>query len=77
MKPKISNPTENIVEMDIKKIDKSSSCSYCGKTTRRKYRPFCSERCAQLDLGHWLNEDYRIPILEYDNMDDLENDVPD
>ncbi len=26
------------------------------------YRPFCSERCRLVDLGKWLNEDYRIPV---------------
>jgi len=25
------------------------------------YRPFCSERCKLVDLGKWLNEEYRIP----------------
>jgi endogenous inhibitor of DNA gyrase (YacG/DUF329 family) len=24
------------------------------------YRPFCSQRCQQVDLGRWLNEEYRI-----------------
>lgn len=24
--------------------------------------PFCSERCRQIDLGRWLQEDYRIPM---------------
>ena len=23
--------------------------------------PFCSERCQMVDLGRWLNEEYRIP----------------
>jgi endogenous inhibitor of DNA gyrase (YacG/DUF329 family) len=26
-----------------------------------KYRPFCSQRCADVDLGRWFSEDYRIP----------------
>ncbi|MBE0617865.1 MAG: DNA gyrase inhibitor YacG [Proteobacteria bacterium] len=24
------------------------------------YRPFCSERCKLIDLGRWLNEEYRV-----------------
>ena len=24
--------------------------------------PFCSDRCRWVDLGHWLDEDYRIPV---------------
>ena len=27
-------------------------------------RPFCSERCKLIDLGHWLGESYRTPALE-------------
>ena len=37
------------------------SCALCGRPALRRFRPFCSRRCADLDLGRWLNEDYRIP----------------
>ncbi len=26
-----------------------------------KFRPFCCERCRMIDLGHWLEESYKIP----------------
>lgn len=26
--------------------------------------PFCSPRCKTIDLGRWLNEDYRVPADE-------------
>jgi endogenous inhibitor of DNA gyrase (YacG/DUF329 family) len=26
-----------------------------------RYRPFCSERCKQIDLGAWASEDFRMP----------------
>lgn len=29
-----------------------------------RYRPFCSERCKQRDLGAWANEDFRVPGVE-------------
>jgi endogenous inhibitor of DNA gyrase (YacG/DUF329 family) len=29
-----------------------------------QHRPFCSPRCAMIDLGRWLKEDYRIPTRE-------------
>lgn len=35
-------------------------------------RPFCSERCKQVDLGHWFTENYRVPSSEKLNDDDLE-----
>lgn len=37
-----------------------------------KYRPFCSRRCADLDLGRWMNGAYRVPLVETDeDLDDL------
>lgn len=37
------------------------SCPVCGKQTDPNVRPFCSRRCADVDLGRWLNESYRVP----------------
>jgi endogenous inhibitor of DNA gyrase (YacG/DUF329 family) len=37
------------------------SCPICGKPVVAGYRPFCSRRCADVDLGRWLTESYRIP----------------
>ena len=37
------------------------SCPICAKPTDPAYRPFCSRRCADVDLARWLNESYRIP----------------
>ncbi|MBV6632806.1 MAG: DNA gyrase inhibitor YacG [Alphaproteobacteria bacterium] len=39
-----------------------AKCPTCGKPTVHQFRPFCSKRCAQLDLAKWLNEDYAIPV---------------
>lgn len=40
------------------------SCPICKKTTVQSYRPFCSKRCADIDLGKWLNEDYSLETQE-------------
>lgn len=37
------------------------SCPICGKEVDPKYRPFCSRRCADIDLGKWLTGGYAIP----------------
>ena len=37
------------------------SCPVCQKTTDAQYRPFCSKRCADVDLGQWLTEGYAFP----------------
>lgn len=39
-------------------------CPVCDKETDAKFRPFCSSRCADVDLGRWLNESYTVPIVE-------------
>jgi len=37
------------------------TCPICTKASDAKYRPFCSRRCADIDLGRWLNESYKVP----------------
>jgi len=39
-------------------------CPICGKPPGERHRPFCSARCAQIDLGRWLKGVYRIPTQE-------------
>jgi endogenous inhibitor of DNA gyrase (YacG/DUF329 family) len=40
-------------------------CPTCGKPVEWKaenhFRPFCSARCKQIDLGAWASEAYRVP----------------
>jgi endogenous inhibitor of DNA gyrase (YacG/DUF329 family) len=47
-------------------------CPICGKPAEPRYRPFCSVRCAQIDLGRWLKGSYRIPAEEAPDEDDGE-----
>ena len=39
-------------------------CPICQKPAMEKSKPFCSLRCAQIDLGRWLGEKYVIPTEE-------------
>ncbi|MEM9147073.1 MAG: DNA gyrase inhibitor YacG [Pseudomonadota bacterium] len=39
-------------------------CPICGKPRDAVARPFCSKRCADIDLGRWLNGSYAIPSEE-------------
>jgi len=43
---------------------KRGKCPICGKVTVESFRPFCSKRCADVDLARWLRGDYRIPTDE-------------
>ncbi|MGE3281856.1 MAG: DNA gyrase inhibitor YacG [Alphaproteobacteria bacterium] len=39
-------------------------CPICGKRSAPRYRPFCSGRCADIDLGRWLKGAYRVETEE-------------
>jgi endogenous inhibitor of DNA gyrase (YacG/DUF329 family) len=40
------------------------NCPICGKPAAARHQPFCSARCADVDLGRWLKETYSIPTEE-------------
>ena len=42
----------------------TSRCAVCGKAQVARFRPFCSKRCADVDLAKWLRGDYGIPAEE-------------
>ena len=37
------------------------TCPICQKPSDKGYRPFCSKRCADVDLGRWFNGSYAVP----------------
>ncbi len=45
---------------------KGRRCPICKQAAVTEHRPFCSKRCAQIDLGRWLGEVYRAPAEEDD-----------
>jgi endogenous inhibitor of DNA gyrase (YacG/DUF329 family) len=51
-------------------------CPTCSRkvewSEQNKYRPFCSLRCKQIDLGAWADEEYVIPVVN--PPDDIEDD---
>jgi len=50
----------------------AARCPVCQQAARMPHSPFCSRRCAQIDLGHWLNGDYAVPAYEAGDDADLE-----
>jgi endogenous inhibitor of DNA gyrase (YacG/DUF329 family) len=44
-------------------------CPICGKAADEKYRPFCSRRCADIDLNRWLSGGYAIPAVPDEDED--------
>jgi endogenous inhibitor of DNA gyrase (YacG/DUF329 family) len=51
-------------------MSKAPACPICGKPVEEAFRPFCSRRCADLDLQRWLSGRYVIPAAEGDEDDD-------
>jgi len=47
-------------------------CPLCGKPRVHQYRPFCSARCRDVDLGRWFTQSYTVPAVEpgYDEDED-------
>lgn len=45
----------------------ATPCPICGRPGLAKFKPFCSVRCADADLGHWLTGQYRVPGPEIDD----------
>lgn len=43
------------------------ACPICAKQADPKYRPFCSRRCADIDLGRWVTGSYAIPSEREDD----------
>lgn len=41
--------------------DTRGTCPICDRASDEKYRPFCSKRCADVDLARWLTGSYAIP----------------
>jgi len=48
----------------LRVVRTAARCPVCGKDVEARYRPFCSKRCADIDLGRWLKEGYRIETDE-------------
>ena len=46
------------------------SCPICQKETVAAYRPFCSRRCADVDLARWLNGSYAVPSNDPEDIEE-------
>ena len=45
-------------------------CPICGKPSIEAFKPFCSKRCADVDLNRWLTGAYVIPARDDEPTDD-------
>jgi uncharacterized protein len=51
------------------KPNRAKPCPICGKPATEASRPFCSERCRDVDLNRWLSNSYAIPAAKDDDED--------
>lgn len=47
------------------------SCPICSGETTKTYRPFCSRRCADIDLAKWFSGAYSTPSQDPDDVEEL------
>ena len=52
-------------------------CPICGRPAVARFRPFCSARCADVDLGRWFSGRYRIPTDEIPGDEIPTDETPD
>ena len=48
----------------------STACPICGKPATDVHKPFCSNRCREVDMNRWFTEGYAVPAVELDDIDD-------
>ena len=56
---------------EITRTPSGARCPLCGKATDAAFKPFCSKRCADIDLNRWLSGVYAIPVKEDEDEDGL------
>lgn len=46
-----------------------SKCPVCSKPTQAATKPFCSDRCREVDMNRWFTGAYAVPAVELDDVD--------
>lgn len=61
---------------ETQKTKASPTCPICGKPVAPEHKPFCSMRCANVDLNRWLSNCYTVagaPLDDYPADDESES----
>ncbi len=57
----------------MSEVINTHKCPICGKLyVGDKYTPFCSKRCADVDLGRWFNGSYAVASQDLDEVETIE-----
>ncbi len=49
---------------EIARKTSAARCPICGTATDVAFKPFCSKRCADIDLNRWLTGVYAVPVTD-------------
>ncbi len=52
-----------------RKLPAAGVCPLCGKPMDAAFKPFCSKRCADIDLNRWLKGVYAVPVKAAEDED--------
>ncbi len=55
-------------------VKSRARCPICGKPADELFAPFCSKRCADVDLHRWLFGVYAVPVTEDEEEDERRED---
>jgi endogenous inhibitor of DNA gyrase (YacG/DUF329 family) len=55
---------------DMSDTQKQKTCPICSKPVEQMFRPFCSKRCADVDLHRWFSGVYAAPVTEDEEEDE-------
>jgi hypothetical protein len=72
-------PNPKTSKADTAKTNKSAviACPICGKPADAVLRPFCSKRCADVDLHRWFSGRYVVPVTEDEEEDERRDESDD
>jgi endogenous inhibitor of DNA gyrase (YacG/DUF329 family) len=59
-----SSEKRPVASAKVVPLRKTRRCPICDKPSARASYPFCSRRCADIDLNRWLKGSYAIPAVE-------------
>lgn len=60
----------NVLERPSDLPELETKCPICGKPAVFLYKPFCSKRCADIDLNRWLTGVYAVETDEEEEIEE-------
>lgn len=59
--------SDDPIDLAAARPRKQAACPICSRPVVATFKPFCSKRCADVDLSRWLGEVYRVPVAADDD----------